>query len=52
MANTHIHEHIQSILVPKGHFKTEMEARKHVKEMGYKTDVKPVHITDNYYRYR
>ena len=20
--------------------------------MGYKTDVKPVHITDNYYRYR
>lgn len=38
-------------MVPKGNFKSEIAARKHIEELGYQANAKPVHITDNYYKY-
>ena len=50
--NKKIKYHLQSVLVPIDKFKTTQEAAKYVNSLGYKSDFKPPHLTDNYIRFR
>jgi hypothetical protein len=43
---------VQSVLVPRGHFRNAEEASLHVEKMGFDPHYKEPHVTDNYYRFR
>ena len=37
MHNELIESHRRALLIPKGHYENELEARKHAMDMGYQT---------------
>jgi len=47
-----LHYHVQSVLVPVGHFNNMAQAQSHVAHMGFNPEFKKPHITHNYIRFR